>query len=447
MSELEAGAPFSAHLPSGRLAEEVIHTFARQSEVFKNETRQPFETVCCIIQLFLGQAILVRRIKVFPFSGVSAGGCCHQRSMYRILHVGPDCFQYGRWSLLLNGPEEETLQGLPRLLEAEAAPVDAGLAFLFWRQSIAIDLELVHLLQVVLQKPRHQNACILTHAAHQRDGRLGIPGAESDEFLEDEPDGCFGSSLGTTSLLNQPLAQAVVVTLTAPLHCQGKLLPYTDILSRPTGTHSDGIAQHRPQHHVLEAIVDGVNFHHLAPDNGLEVRHILRAQGVLWHELLHGEVQCLSELGVFILFRATLLINLVICLCHARLLEDPADDIRNAASSSANYERAAGVDGLHQRNQRDLATVHQNHDTWNSSSQTAGVHAPRHELFELRAELDLGTEGFASDLAVITNDEVGVVVLESRQWNVSIGFWWRPLCGLCGSSIHLCHSGEVRIVS
>ena len=25
-------------------------------------------------------------------------------------------------------------------LEAEAAPVDAGLAFLFWRQSIAIDL-------------------------------------------------------------------------------------------------------------------------------------------------------------------------------------------------------------------------------------------------------------------------------------------------------------------
>ena len=26
-----------------------------------------------------------RRIKVFPFSGVSAGGCCHQRSMYRIL--------------------------------------------------------------------------------------------------------------------------------------------------------------------------------------------------------------------------------------------------------------------------------------------------------------------------------------------------------------------------
>ena len=54
--------------------------------------------------------------------------------------------------------------------------------------------------------------------------------------------------------------------------------------------------------------------------------------------------------------------------------------------ASANYERAAGVDGLqkewtlerlpaqtaadcdlHQRNQRDLATVHQNHDLRNAS--------------------------------------------------------------------------------
>mmetsp|Transcript_129130 Transcript_129130/g.306374 ORF Transcript_129130/g.306374 Transcript_129130/m.306374 type:complete len:685 (-) Transcript_129130:95-2149(-) len=430
MRQLEAGLP---DLPPEGLLEQVLDAFPRLSQVLHHQNRQPLKAVRGVIQLLLRQAVLVRGVAVLPLRSVSARRGSRQGSVHWVLHVRPNDLQHGGGRFLLNGEEQKSLERPPSLLGV----LPMHLAHV--PQGLLAHLKLVHLLQVVLQQPGHQRPCIFADVPNDTDRRLRSSAAESSllalaphvvlrseghELLEDESD-----RLGMAPLLDKPAPKAVVVVCASPLDGERQLLPHPDRLGGfgLRGGHGATTAQHRRQDHVLQAIVDGVDLHLPAVHDGVRVVDVLLGHRLIAHELLYRGFQQLRKFLVLPLARC------VIRRPGVDHVQDAANHVRDAASALTYHQRAAGFDRLHQGVQRHLPAVDQDHDTRDRHGVRGAL---GHVVFEESPESDLRTEGRIPHLAVVTYDEVRVIVLQRREAFLRLRR---------RSRVHLCHLAVVLV--